>query len=473
MTTQLATTDQQLAPEAIEQVLLNQDLSKLTSQERLHYYQSVCQSLGLNPLTRPFAYIELNKKLTLYALKDCTEQLRKINNVSIEIVSREVTEGIYVVVARATSGTRRDESIGAVPFDKLFGEAKANAVMKCETKAKRRVTLSICGMGMLDETEVGSIPGAVVEPERLGELEQIRKDVAQTACAAAKEDWQSLIPHAGTGKAGGRIFGKTLGELFLGSSLKSAQFYAEHFDTVVIPALQTSNKVDDVKLVSAYGCAKQALMQRLSAETTPASDKTLLSEPAPIVEKPAPLLVEPPPVEKAEARETKKKERNAKALAAAKELTPVKPATLDWRNVTVPFKCKLKGERLGNLPPLDDRSHAEVMALIRPQLIDNAPIFGTTNQHDAMLFKAAYEIAVVEMRIGRSPQEVTAKVRELCEELAVSTEATIEHAEKMGLLPAIGAKIWEKHSDDDKRNIIRNWPDFAASVRENFNLSPK
>jgi hypothetical protein len=30
--------------------------------------------------------------------------------------------------------------------------------MKCETKAKRRATLSICGMGILDETEVDDIP---------------------------------------------------------------------------------------------------------------------------------------------------------------------------------------------------------------------------------------------------------------------------------------------------------------------------
>ena len=29
--------------------------------------------------------------------------------------------------------------------------------MKCETKAKRRVTLSICGLGMLNETEVETI----------------------------------------------------------------------------------------------------------------------------------------------------------------------------------------------------------------------------------------------------------------------------------------------------------------------------
>ena len=31
-------------------------------------------------------------------------------------------------------------------------------MMKAETKAKRRVTLSICGLGVLDETEVENVP---------------------------------------------------------------------------------------------------------------------------------------------------------------------------------------------------------------------------------------------------------------------------------------------------------------------------
>ena len=37
--------------------------------------------------------------------------------------------------------------------------------MKCETKAKRRVTLSICGLGMLDETEVETSTGVLVSGE--------------------------------------------------------------------------------------------------------------------------------------------------------------------------------------------------------------------------------------------------------------------------------------------------------------------
>ncbi len=39
--------------------------------------------------------------------------------------------------------------------------------MKAETKSKRRVTLSLCGLGMLDESEVETIPGAVRAPVAL------------------------------------------------------------------------------------------------------------------------------------------------------------------------------------------------------------------------------------------------------------------------------------------------------------------
>jgi hypothetical protein len=79
----------------------------------------------------------------------------------VQITSREEVSGCYVVTARASfPDGRHDESIGAVPIENLKGEARANAVMKCETKAKRRVTLSLVGLSTLDESEVDSIPGA-------------------------------------------------------------------------------------------------------------------------------------------------------------------------------------------------------------------------------------------------------------------------------------------------------------------------
>lgn len=147
---------------AFESALIGGDLSKLTPDQRVAYYNHTCESLGLNPLTKPFEYIRLNGKETLYAKRDCTDQLRKIHGVSIKIVSRDRIEDLLVVTAQAslTSG-RFDESVAAVAVGSLKGEALANAMMKAETKAKRRVTLSICGLGMLDETEVSTIPGAI------------------------------------------------------------------------------------------------------------------------------------------------------------------------------------------------------------------------------------------------------------------------------------------------------------------------
>ncbi len=145
----------------IEQVVMQGDLSKLNPEQRVSYYNKVCQSLGLNPFTKPFDYINLNGKLTLYAKKDCTEQLRKLNGVSIEELNDVLMEDTYIVTAKARDKTGRiDQAKGAVVIGHLKGDNKANAIMKAETKAKRRVTLSICGLGWTDEMEIDSIPNA-------------------------------------------------------------------------------------------------------------------------------------------------------------------------------------------------------------------------------------------------------------------------------------------------------------------------
>lgn len=165
----------------VEKVLIGGDLAQLTPDQRLSYYNTLCVSLGLNSLTQPFQYIVLNGKLQLYAKKDCTEQLRKIHGVSISKIDPKTVGDLVVVVADAADRDGRvDSSTGAVAvkglekkdnkgnwysYD-LKGEDLANAMMKAETKAKRRVTLSICGLGMLDETEVQTLreQGVATEP---------------------------------------------------------------------------------------------------------------------------------------------------------------------------------------------------------------------------------------------------------------------------------------------------------------------
>jgi hypothetical protein len=147
-----------LDPTIVEEVLLGGDLSKLTPTQRTAYYTRVCETLGLNPLTQPFAYLRLNGKEVLYAKRDATEQLRKLHGVSITEMTTQRFNEIYIVTVKAVDKTgRTDMSTGAVPLGTLRGEALANALLKAETKAKRRVTLSICGLGLLDESEIETI----------------------------------------------------------------------------------------------------------------------------------------------------------------------------------------------------------------------------------------------------------------------------------------------------------------------------
>jgi hypothetical protein len=161
MTAQLSTTQQAPALSLVEKAIINGNLKDLNPAERMTHYMNVCNSLGLNPHTQPFGYIELQGKLTLYAKRECTEQLRKVNGVSIQSLEGRLVDDLYIVTATACDKTGRvDTSTGAVPLKGLAGEAKANAIMKAETKAKRRVTLSICGLGMLDESEAPSVAGA-------------------------------------------------------------------------------------------------------------------------------------------------------------------------------------------------------------------------------------------------------------------------------------------------------------------------
>jgi hypothetical protein len=199
--------------QAYELALVSGDLSKLSTQERLGYYNKTCESLGLNPLTKPFEYITLDGRLTLYARKDCTEQLRNNRGISLALVSREHVGDVYIVTARATTPDgRSDEATGAVSlvreegtweqsssgkrffkgtgkFVPLKPDDFANAVMKCETKAKRRVTLSICGLGMLDETEIETIAEVKVSVHPDNASGYGRGQYASPEQEAAYESW--------------------------------------------------------------------------------------------------------------------------------------------------------------------------------------------------------------------------------------------------------------------------------------------
>lgn len=170
----------EIMPAIMESVLMAGDLAKLSPQQRVSFYGSVCESVGLNPLTRPFEYLNLNGKLTLYATKNCADQLRYVHHISVLDIRREVSDGILITTVSVSNPQgRRDEDIGAISVAGLQGEAKSNAWMKCTTKAKRRATLSICGLSIPDESEIDSIKGARIVPMEVstGELIEQAKQI--------------------------------------------------------------------------------------------------------------------------------------------------------------------------------------------------------------------------------------------------------------------------------------------------------
>lgn len=209
-----------LTASMMERVVVQGDIGALSPKERLIYYKSRCEAAGLDPRTEPFGYIKTKEggkeRVSLYAKKAAAEQIaRRLQiGVTLDYHKREGAEmPIYMVKARGICATdkRVSEDIGCVPlFRNVFiedadqkkpaegsvrhevwaydpgagrrtkswkwgfwetkqfvGEELCNAMLKCVTKAKRRVILSMAGLGMSDESEIESMEAVTVDAETL------------------------------------------------------------------------------------------------------------------------------------------------------------------------------------------------------------------------------------------------------------------------------------------------------------------
>lgn len=154
---------EEMTAAVFERVVSTGDLSVLAPAERLHYVGTVCEQLGLNPLTSGFQYISFEGKLQMYAGKQTAAQLGFIHNLKVTLEYDKITDGLFVVKATATGqdGLRVVEDIGAVDLTGARGKQLENGLMKAATKAKRRAVLGYTGLGLLDESEVETLTGAV------------------------------------------------------------------------------------------------------------------------------------------------------------------------------------------------------------------------------------------------------------------------------------------------------------------------
>lgn len=144
----------------VESVVLRGDISALSPQDRAKFYIQMCEQLGLNPSTQPLAPLKLNGKEILYPTRGATDQLAAKHRLNREIIDGPKvidmlgTKLGYCVCRVTTPDGRSETATASLPI----GGDISMLPMKLETKAKRRATLSILGLGMLDETEIDSIP---------------------------------------------------------------------------------------------------------------------------------------------------------------------------------------------------------------------------------------------------------------------------------------------------------------------------
>ena len=172
-------------PSVIDQAVMLGDMKKMDAGTRLAFYRAVCLSAGLNPLTQPFTALERqDKTVWLYANSTCAQQLAKLHRVSFTDLKRThetiLGDPIYRVdLTAVTPDGRSIPAQGVVSLTKkkrmqsgkwpsgdpkfvdaldedgepiyipLRGEALANAMMKCDTKAQRRAVLALVGLGWM------------------------------------------------------------------------------------------------------------------------------------------------------------------------------------------------------------------------------------------------------------------------------------------------------------------------------------
>lgn len=162
---EIATNSNQQIEKIVSQIALTGNLAGLSVMDKMTYYGEYCKRIGLDPVTLPFKLISLQGKEVLYCDRGGCAQLNRLHRVSHQIISRGHINDIYMVTVRATlPDGRYTDSIGVVTIGKLVGDNLSNAIMKAETKAKRRATLDLLGLGVLSEDEIGTIKDAVRIP---------------------------------------------------------------------------------------------------------------------------------------------------------------------------------------------------------------------------------------------------------------------------------------------------------------------
>ena len=169
----VAPMDAEDAASALAHVLGTGDLYQLSNEQRVAHYLNLCRSVGANPLSRPYQWIEFKDGdnppiLTLYFKPSAAAQVLRNNHITVDYPRKEIVGELFVWEAhgrapdgREGSGTKYVSLTNR--YGKLTGKYLANAIMSAETGALRRLALNMGLASGPDPDEHGTMRTVYVD----------------------------------------------------------------------------------------------------------------------------------------------------------------------------------------------------------------------------------------------------------------------------------------------------------------------
>jgi len=164
----------------IESIVLSGDIGGLTEDERKRIMLRICTDLRLDPAMGAICILKTEDGHEQFYIKGKgTDQLAQKWGVQQKCLEKpsimDLGDGHRAFVARwsASFEGREIDDIGAVPVPQTSWDTKAlcNAMMHANTKARRRATLAVLGIGLVDESELDTMR---VRDDRRGGASRVR-----------------------------------------------------------------------------------------------------------------------------------------------------------------------------------------------------------------------------------------------------------------------------------------------------------
>lgn len=184
----------------------NGSLHHLDNAGLVAFRAKLCNYVGLNPYTLPFRFYSNSAgEIFLYATKDACAQLRELKGISVtnttDYIRDDVLRTITIKITGMNKKGRSSIATGSVSYENIppkditdasenkdKDKDKAimynnnhNCIMWAETKALRRLTLDLSGLGVLADVEVRDMQdvaelNVIPEEKEEGDVDIVQRD---------------------------------------------------------------------------------------------------------------------------------------------------------------------------------------------------------------------------------------------------------------------------------------------------------